>query len=242
SLACAAAAMSAVLWWLDVFQKIDPEQVRWGAMIGIVLGLIAGFFALVVYAILGFLLVILFTELLILPAILLLALAAGREIWRLAGLAEVECEPVPSGMSATVETLEFGPADRDEFRQRGTLRHSLHELSAARRRGAGLIIEWTAPRGDPIRDLREGGRVRELLFDIWEMKYRNRLESGGAQALAAFEELHAIVRQAASEVGDQAFRDRFIPLLPKHEESEIEMKLLMLDAARIARRTASSRA
>jgi hypothetical protein len=114
------------------------------------------------YALVVILVIIPFTVLTMLPGIVLLRFATGREATRFAGFYEIECEDVPSGMRAMVETLSLEAGERAELARRKALRHSFHELSAARKRVADLIDEWTTPRGDPLHDIKEGGRDCDL--------------------------------------------------------------------------------
>jgi hypothetical protein len=181
------------------------------------------------YAMLVMLVAVLVTVLILWPGIMLLKFATGREAGRFAGIYEIECEPVPSGMRAIVETLRFDAGERAELARRKALRHSFHELSAARRRIAELIDEWTTPRGDPVLDVKEGGWVCDLRFQIWEMEYRDRLAAGGPEAAATFRELHDIVIRARNSLSEANFRDRFVPLLPKSEQVEVQYMLVRHD-------------
>jgi len=196
----------------------DPAIVGVFALAGMLLLLVS-------YALLVMLVAILATVLTLWPGIMLLRFATGWEAGRFAGLFEIECEPVPSGMRAIVETLRLEAGERAELAQRQALRHSFHELSAARRRVAELIDAWVTPRGDPVLDVREGGRVCDLLFQIWEMEYRDRLAVGGPEAVATFRELHDIVMRAGNELSEANFKDRFVRLLPSSEQSDAELIL-----------------
>jgi hypothetical protein len=90
-----------------------------------------------------FLALMMLTVLIIVPAITLVALSCGGEVFRLSGLADIECEPVPGGMRAVVETLALTKEDQEVFGRIGGLKHSFYELPSARRRIVELIRHWT---------------------------------------------------------------------------------------------------
>ncbi len=113
-----------------------------------------------------------------------LRVATGPELWKLSPFAEVECEPVPAGMAAIVETLRIGKQERLALSRDGALRHSLHEFTATRDRVAALISDWFFRKNNPVQYLSEGGGVRDLCFDLWEEKYGSILSAGGALAKA----------------------------------------------------------
>lgn len=167
----------------------------------------------------------LLTSLIIAPGVALLALGSGREVLGAAGLLEVECEPVPSGMRAVVETLPFSLQEMDTLSQRGSLRHSFYELPAARQRVAALIEEWTTPWGDAARDIRNGGRVRELRYDLWEEQHRGTLAAGGRAAHELFSQLLGSVAKSRNEEALTTFEARFVQLLPKPEQARVQAQV-----------------
>jgi hypothetical protein len=234
---CFLLAIAGAMWFLDAIPQIDPLQIPGARAISIGLGIMGGFMLFSGYLILFLLVLLMFTELLIFPAVILLRCATGPEIWRVAGLAEVECEPVPSGMRAVVETVEFAAEDRVAFEKPGKLRHSFHELASVRRRVADLILEWTTPQ-TPMQDIKEGGRACELLFDIWELEHGATLAAGGGPAVALFGELHDRVLKAERESADFAFRRRFLPLLPPKARNDVEPRLITADCDALQRRIA----
>jgi len=111
----------------------------WDKWIDVTITFALGLYTLGIWLVLAVSAILLLTAFILGPGILLVSLAAGPEVLQLSGLAEVECEPVPSGMTAMVETLQFTLEDEEILREKGGLRHSFYELPTARRRVAELI-------------------------------------------------------------------------------------------------------
>ena len=149
-----------------------------------------------------------------------LARATGRESWDL--IAQVECEPVPSGVRAVLETLALEKSDETRLASGGVMRHSFHELPTARARVAALIADWLAPAGDETRALNEGGRARGLVFDRWTEAHQDLLRRGGHEAL---QEAQGLVGRALASAGPvAAFQlvHRLRPLFPEADHSALD--------------------
>jgi hypothetical protein len=71
----------------------------------------------------------------LIPAYIILATALGLDLWRSSGLADIECEPVPSGITGVVSMIRVTEDDR----QRLGMVHFLHATHAARERVAAII-------------------------------------------------------------------------------------------------------
>ena len=96
------------------------------------------FFALT-FTIWAFTLIALIGPLALLPAHWVLALAVGRDIIGHYGLLEVECEPIPSGITGIVSTISIS----DEEQSGLGLMHFIHATDAARAR-VGQILRAPA--------------------------------------------------------------------------------------------------
>jgi hypothetical protein len=136
-----------------------------------------------------------------------LATASARVLARATGpesldlIARVECEPVPAGARAVVETLAFEDAEERRLVDGGALRHSFHELPSARRRVAEVLADWMAPAQDERRALNAGGRARALVFARWLEVHEDELRSGGP---AARQTAQRLVKQAHDAAGPVA--------------------------------------
>jgi hypothetical protein len=128
----------------------------------------------------------------------LLARATGPESLDL--IAHVECEPVPAGVRAVVETLAFATAEERGLVDDGGLRHSFYELPSARRRVAELIADWLAAPQDETRALTAGGRARALVFARWLEAHEGELRSGGPAARETARRLVERAHEAAGPV------------------------------------------
>ena len=144
-----------------------------------------------------------------------LARATGRESWDL--IAQVECEPVPSGVRAVLETLALEKSEELQLASSGGLRHSFHELPTARVRVAAAITDWLAPAGDETRALDEGGRARGLVFDRWVEACRDALRAGGREAR---QEAQVLVGRALDSAGPVAAFQLLHRLRPLFSESD----------------------
>jgi pimeloyl-ACP methyl ester carboxylesterase len=183
----------------------------------------------------------LLTALILFPATVMLCFATGIEAWKFAGVTEVECEPVPSGMRAVVETLHLTHAETSQIERRGSLRHSFHELPAARRRTAELVRIWTSKEAELIADLGEGGRARELIFELWEQIHGAALQAGGDQASDAFTQLLAKIEAAQNAECESAFEEKFLPLLHSSQQLQALAKISSVRAERTRREIAEMR-
>ena len=149
-----------------------------------------------------------------------LARATGRESWDL--IAQVECEPVPSGVRAVVETLALDTAEERQIAGTGAMRHSFHELPTARRRVARAITDWLAPAGDEERALADGGRARDLVFDRWAERHRDVLRAGGLDARQQAQRLVSSALAAAGPVAAFQLIHRLRPLLPENDRAALD--------------------
>jgi hypothetical protein len=75
-------------------------------------------------------------SLILIPANVVLAIALGAEVMRShRGLIEVECEPIPSGITGMVSTIKLSEAERRQL----ALAHYIHAAHAARSRVADIL-------------------------------------------------------------------------------------------------------
>jgi hypothetical protein len=75
-------------------------------------------------------------SLILIPANIVLAGALGAEVLRVhRGLVEVECEPIPSGITGMVSTIKLSEAERSQL----ALVHYIHAAHAARSRVADIL-------------------------------------------------------------------------------------------------------
>lgn len=123
-----------------------------------------------------------------LMALAWLAAASARALARVTGpealdlIAQVECEPVPAGARAVVETLALENAEERRLADSKALRHSFYELPSVRRRVSEAIADWLAPAQDETRALNEGGRARALVIARWLEVHDAELRAGGTEA------------------------------------------------------------
>ncbi|MEO7190840.1 MAG: hypothetical protein ABI051_07255 [Vicinamibacterales bacterium] len=170
-----------------------------------------------------------------------LAIASARALARATGpesrdlIAQVECEPVPSGVRAVLETLALQNAEEVHLSTRGLLRHSFHELPTARARVARAIEDWLTPAGDEVRALQEGGRARRLVLDRWVEAHKDVVRAGGPNARRQVQDL--VDRALAADGPVTAFQLLYLlrPLLPEADS-------LSLDSVAIDLRLAETQA
>lgn len=150
-----------------------------------------------------------------------LATASARALARATGpeardlIAHVECEPVPAGARAVVETLAFEDAEERRLVGGGGLRHSFHELPSARRRVAEVLADWMAPAQDERLALNAGGRARALVFARWLEVHDADLRSGGPAARETARRLVDRARAAAGLVAAFQLLQQLTARLPE---------------------------
>jgi hypothetical protein len=160
-----------------------------------------------------------------------LARATGPESRDL--IAQVECEPVPSGVRAVLETLALESSEEDLLTSSRLMRHSFHELPTARARVARAIEDWLAPASDETRALNEGGRARALILNRWVEAHRDVFRAGGQNARRQVQEL--VDRALAADGPVTAFQliDLMRPLLPERDHGALDSVAIDLGYAAI---------
>lgn len=169
-----------------------------------------------------------------------LAAASARVLARVTGpesldlIAQVECEPVPAGARAVVETLALENAEELRLADSKALRHSFYELPSVRRRVSEAIADWLAPGQDETRALTEGGRARALVFARWLEVHDAVLRTGGPEARNTVQRLAARAHETAGPVAVFQLLNQLETRLPEGDRPVLEQVAIDIRFAVIA--------
>lgn len=169
-----------------------------------------------------------------------LATASARVLARATGpesldlIAHVECEPVPAGGRAVVETLAFANEEERRLVDSRALRHSFHELPSVRRRVAETIADWMAPALDETRALNEGGRARAFVFARWIEAHDGVLRAGGLASRQTAQRLVDRAHEAAGPVAAFQILRQLETRLPEGDRPTLERVAIDIRLAAIA--------
>ena len=169
-----------------------------------------------------------------------LAAASARALARATGpealdlIAQVECEPVPAGARAVVETLALENAEERRLADSKALRHSFYELPSVRRRVSEAIADWLAPAQDETRALNAGGRARALVFARWLDAHDDVLRAGGVAARQTAQRLARQAHEAAGPVAAFQLMKQLETRLPEGDRPVLEQVAIDIRFAVIA--------
>lgn len=149
-------------------------------------------------------------------------------------IAQVECEPVPAGGRAVVETLALENAEERRFVDVWALRHSFHQLPSVRRRVSEAIADWLTPPQDETRALVEGGRARALVFARWLDAHDDVLRAGGPASRQTAQRLARQAHEAAGPVAAFQLMQQLETRLPEGDRPVLGQMAIDIQFAVIA--------
>jgi hypothetical protein len=118
----------------------DPIEVSKSAMVAIVSHAFAAPVIVVFLTAAAIAMFALLGSAILVPANIILAIALGKDLMRYRGLLDIECEPIPSGITGSVSTISLSQEERNRL----GLVHFIHSSYAARSKVAE-ILRMTSP-------------------------------------------------------------------------------------------------
>jgi hypothetical protein len=115
--------------------KSDPAEILLAVVGNLIGGLIGAPILVAELIAVAFAFVALVGPLIIVPATAILAMTLGGDVMKHQGLMQIECEPIPSGITGTVSTVDLSDDERTQL----GLVHFIHVTQAARSRVADLL-------------------------------------------------------------------------------------------------------